>query len=494
MKYIDKIPVFTGMTMNKIKKLPDTPGVYIFFNSQKEIIYVGKASSLKSRVGGYFKRIDSRFRGNDSVSYNGGNDNVRQNDNRRPIEEMIHEVVDLKTEQTDSALEAAILEGYYIKKYRPKYNIQWRDDKSWNWIGISKDVYPRVLTIRQHELTEQKKKEFKYLFGPYPGLNTKEAMNILRKLFYISSCQPKGSFATAQDDRGRDSSVSLHYTRNDKRNEKMKPCFYYQLGQCLGVCTGEISAKDYVAKVIRPLCLFLGGKKKLLMKKIEKEMGVDSRLQNFEEAARLRNQLYHLQKIQDVALLNESFVMDKVKGDSNFHGNDTTAGMTNKGIASPAVWRARNDMRIEGYDISNLGSSDKVGSMVVFDESESIKSQYRKFKIKTVTGQSDVDCLAEVLERRLKHSEWPMPNLFLIDGGLPQVNKAKTVLREAGVNTPIVGIAKGIERKRNDFFVVAELSEVKKWIKENKNLLIQVRDEAHRFAIAFNRAQRKIKY
>ncbi len=246
--------------------------------------------------------------------------------------------------------------------------------------------------------------------------------------------------------------------------------------------------------MIRPLCLFLGGKKKLLMKKIEKEMGVDSRLQNFEEAARLRNQLYHLQKIQDVALLNESFVMDKVKGDSNFHGNDTTAGMTNKGIASPAVWRARNDMRIEGYDISNLGSSDKVGSMVVFDESESIKSQYRKFKIKTVTGQSDVDCLAEVLERRLKHSEWPMPNLFLIDGGLPQVNKAKTVLREAGVNTPIVGIAKGIERKRNDFFVVAESSEVKKWIKENKNLLIQVRDEAHRFAIAFNRAQRKIKY
>jgi len=150
--------------------------------------------------------------------------------------------------------------------------------------------------------------------------------------------------------------------------------------------------------------------------------------------------------------------------------------------------------RIEGYDISNLGSSDKVGSMVVFDDSGSLKSEYRKFKIKTVIGQSDVDCLAEVLERRLKHNDWAMPDIFLIDGGLPQVNKTKSVLREAGVNTPIVGIAKGSLRKRNDFFVVTESVEIKKWIKENKNLLIKVRDEAHRFAIAFNRAQRKIKY
>lgn len=435
---------------NKIKNLPDAPGVYIFFNSQKEIIYVGKASSLKSRVRSYFAGKKSP----------------------RPIEEMIHEVVDLKTEQTDSALEAAILEGYYIKKYRPKYNIQWRDDKSWNYIGISKDAYPKVLTIRQHELTEQKKKEFKYLFGPYPGLNTKEAVNILRKLFYISNCQPKGSFAKAQDD-----------------GKKNKPCFYYQLGQCLGVCTGEISAKDYVAKVIRPLCLFLGGQKKLLMKKIEKEMTVDSKLQNFEEAARLRNQLHHLQKIQDVALLNDSFLVDVVKRDSS--ATARAFARNDNGIASP---EARNDIRIEGYDISNLGVSDKVGSMVVFDDSGPVKSQYRKFKIKTVVGQSDVDCLAEVLERRLKHDEWMMPNIFLIDGGLPQVNKAKLVLREAGVNTPIVGIAKGAQRKRNDFFVVTESTEIKKWIKENKNLLIRVRDEAHRFAIAFNRAQRKIKY
>ena len=403
----------------KLQALSDAPGVYIFYNSQKEIIYVGKASSLKSRVRSYFAGKKSP----------------------RPIEEMIHEVVDLKTEQTDSALEAAILEGYYIKKYRPKYNIQWRDDKSWNYIGISKDQFARVLTIRQHELTAQKKKEFKYLFGPYPGLNTKEALRLLRRIFGFSQCEP-----------------------NAKR-----PCFYYQLGQCLGVCTGEITAKDYLAKVIRPLCLFLGGQKKLLLKKIEKEMNAAAKNQNFEEAARLRNQIYHLQKIQDIALLNDSFLKDKI-----FMG----VSLIN---------------RIEGYDISNLGSSDKVGSMVVFDEAGPIKGQYRRFKIKTVTGQSDVDCLAEVLDRRLKHSEWTMPGIFMIDGGLPQVNKAKTVLRNAGVNTPIVGIAKGKERKRNDFFVVAESDDIRKWIKENKDLLIKVRDEAHRFAITFNRLQRRLK-
>lgn len=405
----------------KLKLLPDTPGVYKFFNSSGELIYVGKASSLKSRVRSYFVGKKSP----------------------RPIEEMIHEVTSFKVEETDSALEAAILEGKYIKENRPKYNIDWRDDKSWNYIGISKDKFPRVLTVREHELTADKRAGFRDLYGPFPGLNTKEALRLLRKIFLFSECQPNAK----------------------------KPCFYYQLGQCLGVCAGGISARDYVAKVIRPLCLFLDGKKQKLLNNIEKEMKVASKAQNFEEAARLRNQLYHLQKIQDVALLNDSFLKDKIQ-------------------SNPSLVE-----RIEGYDISNLGESDKVGSMVVFNAFGPVKNQYRKFKIKTVAGQSDVDCLAEVLNRRLNHTEWKLPNIFLVDGGLSQVNAAKKVLRSRGVATPIVGIAKGVERKRNDFFVAGEVSAVlKNWIEKNKNILIAVRDEAHRFAIKFNREQRKIKY
>lgn len=403
----------------KLKQLPDNPGVYIFFNSDKEVIYVGKATSLKSRVRSYFAGKKSP----------------------RPIEEMIHEVVNLETENTDSALEAAILEGIYIKKFRPKYNIDWRDDKSWNYIALSKDEYPKITTVREHELTTDHKKDFRYLFGPYPGLNSQAALKILRKIFVFSTCES-----------------------NAKR-----PCFYYQLGECLGVCTGEISSGDYMKKVIQPLVLFLGGKKKRLMIQIEKEMATVSKQQNFEEAARLCNQLHHLRKIQDIALLNDSFMKDKISD------------------------RQKVVHRIEGYDISNLGVSNKVGSMVVFDEAGPVKSQYRKFKIKTVARQSDVDCLAEVLSRRLHHSEWSMPDIFLIDGGLPQVNTAKKVLDNFGVHTTIVGIAKGSERKRNDFLVLRASDIIKEWIKNNKILLIKVRDEAHRFAITFNRAQRKIK-
>ena len=149
-------------------------------------------------------------------------------------------------------------------------------------------------------------------------------------------------------------------------------------------------------------------------------------------------------------------------------------------------------VRIEGYDISNLGSTGMVGSMVVFDAQGPVKSEYRKFKIKTVKGQSDVDCLAEVLERRLKHSEWSLPKVILVDGGVHQVHKVCKVIREHKLNIPVVGIAKGPERKKNEF-IYARNKEIVDWIGDNKNLLIQVRDEAHRFAINYQRSLRKLK-
>jgi len=418
----------------KIKKiigdLPDAPGVYLFFNIKKELIYIGKASSLKNRVRSYFVGKKSP----------------------RPIEEMIHEVMDIKWVETASALEAAILEGNYIKKYRPKYNVLWRDDKSWNYIVITKEKFPKVLALREHELNLLKKdnpkalKEFDRLFGPYPNLNMREAMKILRRLFFISTCEPK----------------------------QKKPCFYYQLGQCLGVCTGEISSTEYKQKVIHPLKMFLSGNKKKMMRDLEKGMKQSAKDEKFEEAGRLRNQLSALERIQDIALLNKSFVAEKLS--------------TIK----------KEKIRIEGYDISNLGITDKVGSMVVFDEVGPVKSLYRKFNIKTVVGQSDVDCLAEVLGRRLNHNEWPMPDVFLVDGGLPQVNRARTILKEKNVQIPIVGIAKGPDRKKNEFFLAENSGKIlgqepREWLKFNKIILIRVRDEAHRFAIAFSRSKRNIK-
>lgn len=422
----------------KLNELPDVPGIYLFYNLDKELIYVGKATSLKSRVSSYFriKKIT------------------------RPIEGMMHEVADIKWKETGSVLEAIIEESIYIKNYQPKYNVLGKDNKSWNYIVITKDLYPIVTTKREHELMAMSQKnkkaikQFSYIFGPYPGLNGKAAMNILRRLFHISFCQMRKK------------------TRKQENNKvDLKPCFYYQMGQCLGVCTGEISAKEYKAKVIRPLVLFLNGKKKLLIKNLERDMSVASKKEDFEEAGRIRDQLKSLTLIHDIALLNKSFFQPEA-GDSD---------------------KKSRVLRIEGYDISNLGMTGKVGSMVVFDATGPIKSQYRKFKIKTVEGQSDVDCLEEVLRRRFKHSiDWPKPDVILIDGGLPQVNRAVKIIQEYKLDIPVIGIAKGPARKKNEFVFGIKTREFVKWVNEHQTLLIQTRDEAHRFAITYQRSLRKI--
>lgn len=418
-----------------LKKLPDQPGVYLYYNAQGELVYVGKATSLKDRVRSYFARPS----------------------NSRPIEQMLHLVTDIKWKTTDSVLEAVILESVYIKKYLPIYNVIGKDNKSWNYLTISRDEYPVVDTLRQHDLVRLQQRtgkdvppEFAELFGPYPGLNMKETLKILRRLFWFSSCQK---------------------AKRGKKNPPGKPCFYYQIGQCLGVCTGEISPTEYKQRVIRPLTMFLRGNKEALIKDIEKNMKRAAKQENFEEASRLRDQLKALLRIHDVALLNK-----------DFFAYPEAPGVTGLQVE-----------RIEGYDISNLGTSGKVASMVVFNTAGPVKSEYRKFHIKTVSGQSDVDSLDEVIRRRVRHTEWPAPQVFLIDGGPPQVNRVVSILSSLGVGIPVVGIAKGPERKRNDFFLGNKDRVFVQWVSEHQELLIRVRDEAHRFAITFQRTTRKLK-
>lgn len=438
--------------------LPDNPGIYLFYNKQKELVYVGKATSLKTRVRSYFriKKVT------------------------RPIEAMMHEVTAIKFKTTDSVLEAVILEANSIKEYLPKYNVLGKDNRSWNYIVITREDFPQVKTIRQHEYELRKQtekqgkkwdeekdfdlKQFQYFFGPYPGLNSRAALKILRQIFHFSSCRP----------------------------DQKRPCLYYQMGQCYGVCTGEISSKEYKEKVIQPLVLFLKGQKKKVIKNWEKKMKLASKQQDYEEAGRLRDQLKSLYRIQDITMINKSMTeMPKLEIQKTSENGEL--------VFDP--------QRIEGYDISNLGTSGKVASMVVFDTAGPTKSEYRKFKIKTVEGQSDVDCLEEVIRRRFNHPEWQAPDVLLIDGGKPQVNRIDKVMQELHIFIPLVGIAKGPERKRNDFTfppsIFSDASEIAKdvlqyrrdfvnWVNENQDLLIQVRDEAHRFAITFQRKTRRL--
>jgi excinuclease ABC subunit C len=494
-----------SILLDKIKKIPTTPGIYLFYNNKKELLYVGKATALKSRVKSYFKHHFILSGAKDPATRRANHGIPRRSAPRdklyptRPIESLIHEVKNIKTIKTDSVLEAIILEGNYIKKFRPKYNIDWKDDKSWNYLAITNEKFPRLITIRQHEISvipakagiqkkKQKEKNFiwipgsrrnasspeddkKKLFGPFPSLNTRETLKILHKLFYISRCIPNQS----------------------------KPCFDYQLGYCLGVCTGEINSQEYKNKVIQPLTEFLKGNKKRLLLNLKKQMALASQQENFEEAARLRNQIKALQHIQDITLLNRDLFNNSYQ---------------------PTALPTYHLNRIEAYDISNLGSTGKVGSMVVFNEHGPVKSEYRKFKIKTVTGQSDVDCLKEVITRRLKNN-WPLPDLILVDGGKPQVNAIKKILpyyrgfkrhgasfeqsalRARGVsskpqsqnslNIPVIGLAKGPKRQKNEFIFDHQNQKIAGFIQVNENLLIRARDEAHRFAINYQKKLRTIK-
>jgi len=408
-----------------IDTFPTTPGIYLFYNKDKELIYVGKATSLRHRVQSYLRGARST----------------------RPIEQMMHEVVDIEVKQTDSVLEAIILEANYIKKYLPKYNVDGKDDKSWNYIVITRDAYPLVTTMRQYDIDQiddaELQRRFMYMGGPYPGLNSASTLKILRRLFQFSTCQ--------------------------KRSKKTKaPCLYRQMDICLGVCTGEITPRDYRTRVIRPLIRFLSGGKKRLITTLTRRMRDMARAHAYEEAGRLRNQITALTRIRDVALINDSFFRD---AHTSSTGDFTVT-------------------RIEGYDISNLGATGAVGSMVVFIHGEPDKSEYRRFKIRSVEGQSDVECLREVIERRLRHTEWHYPDIFLIDGGKPQVHRVKKVLAEYGVVVPVVGIAKGPARKKNEFIFGETDPSVVRWVDAHQSILIRVRDEAHRSAVAYQRKVR----
>lgn len=410
----------------KVKSLPDKPGVYLFFDADKNLIYIGKATSLKNRVRSYF---DFGEKGKKVKS-------------GRPIERFVDEVINIKYEETDSVIEAVILESNLIKKHQPRYNVDGKDNKSWNYLYLTKENFPRLRTIRARELeVNQTKIDTRNLFGPFPGVKTSELGKILHKLFFVSRCEQK---------------------------TKAKPCFDRQIGQCLGVCTGEITTDEYKEKVITPLRLFLRGNKKRLIKNLEKKMTKVAEEEDFEEARRLRDQVKHLKKIQDITLINRDFF-------ANLYEKISTS-----------------DIKIEAYDISNLGETRKVGSMATIVGDEPDKSLYRKFKIKTVEGQSDVDCLAEVLSRRLKHTEWEMPDIFLVDGGKPQVNKVQKIMNKKQIEIPIIGIAKGKDRKKNEFIYNKTNKKIPELIRGNERALIKARDEAHRFAIKFQREQRKL--
>lgn len=440
------------------KDIPETPGVYIMKNRKGEILYIGKAAHLKRRVSSYFRVIAN-------------NTNKTSNANER-IQKMVSEIAKIETKETDSALEALILESALIKKHQPSFNVQEKDDKSFLYVAITADEFPRILLVRGKDLeknvTTSDVVTFGSVFGPFVSASSiREALRIIRKIFPWNDHQNVITNSTNKTNNAN-KEVSVHSQEN---RQMYKPCFNYQIGLCPGTCVGTISKREY-KKTIKNIVLFFEGKKERIVKNLEKEMNVTSKKMEFEKAEKIRRQLFALKHINDTAII--SFDSLEIR-------NSMPAGRHGK-LEIPAK-------RIEGYDISNISGTNSVGVMVVFSAKggqvwyEPEKNEYRKFHIKTIEGPNDTGMLKEVIERRF-HNNWKHPDLILVDGGLGQVNVIEGTLKKMNLRIPVIGMVKGKERKGTDIIGKKPL-----WV--SHETLTQVRDEAHRFAIAFHRKVRK---
>lgn len=535
-----------------LKNLPDKPGVYIMKDQSGEIIYVGKAKSLKNRVRQYFQ-----------ASKNKG----------LKVESMVRNIDDFEYIIVDNEVEALILESNLIKKHRPKYNILLRDDKQYPYIKISlNEDFPRVLKTRT--ILKDKAK----YFGPYPsGMAVNHVIDTIHELYPIRNCK-------------------LNLSKNIG---KYKACLNYHIGRCKAPCIGNINEDEYM-KYIGEIIEILNGKGKTLVNILEEEMIKASRNLEFERASIYRDKLASLeiftqeQKIVSTRDINrdiiglareleevciqvfniregkilgrEHYILDDKYKDSQEEivtsfikqyymgasgipreilisydleektlleefltgrkGSKVSIVNPKKGENLKLIemvqknaremldkygdkflkkhrenLNALDDLgeklgienqirRIEAYDISNTSGVQSVGSMVVFENGEPKKSDYRRFKIRSVRGPDDYKSMEEVLERRFLRAKDKgfsyLPDLIMIDGGKGQVNIVRRLLLDMGIEIPICGLVKDDFHKtrgiiyENREYLFTKTSNIFR-------MIYKIQEEAHRFAINYHR-------
>ncbi len=552
----------------ELKKLPDSPGVYIMKNKNDEIIYVGKAISLKKRVRSYFQ----------------------SSKNQHPkVAAMISHIVEFEYIMVDNEVEALVLESNLIKKNRPKYNILLRDDKQYPYIKVTlNEKYPRVIKTRLIL------KDGARYFGPYPSASAvNDALDTIRNIYPIRTCK-----------------LNL-----EKNMSNFRPCLNYYIGRCLGPCLGNVDEKEYM-KMIDEIILFLNNKEDKIIEIIEEKMKESAKKMDFEAAARYRDQANSLRTLQEKQkIITASNLIDqdiiamargieevcvqiffvrggKIVGREHFILEDTFSEERSNILTSfikqfyigaayipkeilleediedyetiakwletkrgskvnlivprrgdklgliQMVQKNANEMlkqygdrflrkyrenikaleeiqyileledlpnRIEAFDISNISGVESVGSMVVFEKGEAKKSDYRRFKIRTIQTPNDYGSMEEVLKRRfirgieeknlMNKADIEIkgfsnfPDLIMIDGGKGQVNIVLKVLEDLGINIPVCGLVKDdFHKTRGIIFNNLEyhLQEDSKGFR----LIYKIQEEAHRFAISYHRSLR----
>ena len=552
----------------ELKKLPASPGVYLMHDVKDEIIYVGKAISLKNRVRQYFQSSRNKT---------------------AKIQQMVSHIARFEYIITDSEMEALVLECNLIKEHRPKYNTMLVDDKTYPYIKITVgEAYPRVMMTRQ-----AKKDKSKY-FGPYTNAQAvKDTLELLRKMYKIRTC-----------------SKSIKEGENNDR-----PCLYYHMKQCDAPCNHYISKEDYQSN-IKKVIDFLNGNYKETLQELTQKMNEASENMEYEEAIIYRDLIKSVRAISEKQKMTDSDKLEnkdilaletsgedgimqvffvrggKLIGREHFHMNiseqesrgeciasfikqfyagtpfiprelliqeeieerelleawlskkrrqNTYIRVPKKGSKERLVELAKrnaalvlsqdkerikreegrtigamkevasllgleNINRVEAFDISNISGYNSVGSMIVFEKGKPKKSDYRKFKIKTVVGPDDYASMEEVLSRRFLHglqerenmqagegeelgSFTRFPDLIMMDGGKGQVHIAQKVLEELHINIPVCGMVKDDNhRTRGLYFHDREVPIDTH--SEGFQLITRVQDEAHRFAIEFHRSLR----
>lgn len=481
-------------TQIRIKQAPAAPGVYFFRDSAGRLLYIGKSANLKARLASYFPPTRH---GKPSI-LNSSDVGRRKNLDIPPFRlAMTQQIADVRWLQAESEIEALILESRLIKKHRPKYNILLRDDKNYFFVGLepTKENFPRLIithqpfAFAQNQISKIKNQKYspetrqknklklktKYI-GPFTdGKALKRTLQKLRKIFPYRAC----------------------------KNSIYKPCLHYDLGLCPAHIKiyGGGGGKKSEAKIqkeiaaakkkhnqnLKAIFSVLYGTKINLLRDLKKEMAKAAKLKEYEKAAEARDEIASLSNV----LAHERVLEPEIlKRGENWE--ETEQELRKIANAPKPI------VRVEAYDISNISGQFAVGSMIVFQKDRPDKTQYRRFRIKTVASSNDVEMMKEILTRRFNHlpqnaaknnlAAWPSPDLIVIDGGKPQLGAAMKILAQRKIEIPLLAIAK----KEEEIFLPREKNSVK--LPQNSltlNFIRAIRDEAHRFAISYYRKLHK---
>ena len=417
--------------------IPASPGIYTFKGQDGILLYIGKASNLKTRVKNHFQVPSSR-------------DHL-----------FMDKVESVGILETPSEIEALLLESQLIKRFQPRYNVMWKDDKKYFYVAITKEIFPRVFithqlpansTSKSLETKFPKKSKVSYI-GPFvDGKPLKQTLQILRPIF-------------------------PYYTSKNTHSQVL--CSYCHLEMCPGPYPNQ---KTY-QKNIKNLVAILKGKRFSLLKKLGKEMRALSQAQQYEQAREIRDKIQALETVFTNAKVLQHYT--PLKGVTNWTASEKWL--------RKAVESKKRISRMEAYDISNIQGKEATGSMVVFIDGNPAKQFYRRFKIHITGKANDYAMMKELLSRRISHKEWGFPELILIDGGKGQLSSAIQGLRKGNLVfqnletkfPKVVALAK----RNNELFMEGATTPLflKDMPASVSNILLHIRDEAHRFAITYHR-------